>query len=174
MAHLAGQGSAERRHPQTKQSRSLLYVPTPPNLNIITSTKPPTISHHTSTTFACTINMPLVVPGLQTSLTGSNSQDWQSKLLGKKLGDSSDQTVSIHIQPTTHQEISNVLTRGLQRRRSRRRNSPITTASSKKAASPPWTTSPTGRMRDRGFFCRVQCATDRSIGSTCILERTAR
>ncbi|KAF2197087.1 hypothetical protein GQ43DRAFT_444540 [Delitschia confertaspora ATCC 74209] len=33
--------------------------------------------------------MPLVVPGIQNK-SGGDSEDWQNKLMGKKLGDSSD------------------------------------------------------------------------------------
>lgn len=42
--------------------------------------------------------MPLIVPGVQTSLSGSSSSstnsttDWSSKLLGKKLGGATDAT----------------------------------------------------------------------------------
>jgi len=35
--------------------------------------------------------MPLVIPGLQ-SKSGSKTEEWQNQLLGKKLGDTSDQT----------------------------------------------------------------------------------
>ncbi|KAF1837566.1 hypothetical protein BDW02DRAFT_118443 [Decorospora gaudefroyi] len=35
--------------------------------------------------------MPLVVPGLQ-SKDGNSSDDWMSKLMGKKLGDQHDET----------------------------------------------------------------------------------
>ncbi|MCJ1436307.1 hypothetical protein MMC27_005685 [Xylographa pallens] len=39
--------------------------------------------------------MPLVVPGINSSLTGDNQQStWLSKLAGKKLGDKHDETVS--------------------------------------------------------------------------------
>lgn len=39
--------------------------------------------------------MPLVVPGLNNPATDSadSKMDWQMKLLGKKLGDTSDETV---------------------------------------------------------------------------------
>lgn len=37
--------------------------------------------------------MPLVVPGLQ-SKDGNSGDDWMSKLMGKKLGDSHNETVS--------------------------------------------------------------------------------
>ncbi|MCJ1383118.1 hypothetical protein MMC11_003036 [Xylographa trunciseda] len=37
--------------------------------------------------------MPLVVPGINSSLTGDNQQSqWLSKLAGKKLGDKHDET----------------------------------------------------------------------------------
>jgi hypothetical protein len=36
--------------------------------------------------------MPLVVPGIQNT-DGGSSDDWQSKLMGKKLGDSHDEMV---------------------------------------------------------------------------------
>jgi hypothetical protein len=38
--------------------------------------------------------MPLVVPGI-TSNSKDKTQDWSNKLMGKKLGDSSDEIVSI-------------------------------------------------------------------------------
>lgn len=37
--------------------------------------------------------MPLVVPGIQTSLTGNQTTDWVDKLLGKKLTDSTTDEV---------------------------------------------------------------------------------
>ena len=38
--------------------------------------------------------MPLVVPGINSSLTGDKKNDWMSKLMGKKLSDStSDELV---------------------------------------------------------------------------------
>jgi hypothetical protein len=40
------------------------------------------------------VKMPLVVPGIQ-STGGGDSEDWQSKLMGKKLGDSHDDIVSL-------------------------------------------------------------------------------
>ena len=40
------------------------------------------------------VKMPLVVPGIQ-STDGGDGEDWQSKLMGKKLGDSHDDIVSL-------------------------------------------------------------------------------
>lgn len=37
--------------------------------------------------------MPLVIPGIQNT-DGGNSEDWQTKLMGKKLGDNHDEIVS--------------------------------------------------------------------------------
>jgi hypothetical protein len=42
---------------------------------------------------ALSAKMPLVVPGIQNT-DGGNSEDWQSKLMGKKLGDNHDEIVS--------------------------------------------------------------------------------
>ena len=38
-------------------------------------------------------NMPLVVPGINSTDAGSKTNDWMNKLAGKKLGDVSDATV---------------------------------------------------------------------------------
>jgi len=38
--------------------------------------------------------MPLVVPGLNTSDIASTAEDWSFKLLGKKIGNKDDETVS--------------------------------------------------------------------------------
>ncbi len=44
--------------------------------------------------------MPLIVPGVTTSLTGNDkTSDWQNKLMGKKLGEQSDQMVRIQTYP---------------------------------------------------------------------------
>lgn len=40
------------------------------------------------------INMPLVVPGLQ-STDGDKTSEWMNKLVGKKIGETSNETVSI-------------------------------------------------------------------------------
>jgi hypothetical protein len=42
--------------------------------------------------------MPLVIPGLQ-SKDGDSSEDWGSKLLGKKLGEQHDEIVSAACSP---------------------------------------------------------------------------
>jgi hypothetical protein len=39
--------------------------------------------------------MPLVVPGLMSG-SSNKTDDWQNKLMGKKIGDSSDTIVSLH------------------------------------------------------------------------------
>lgn len=46
--------------------------------------------------------MPLVVPGLQ-SKDGNSTDDWMSKLMGKKLGDSHDETVRTAV---THEPLA--------------------------------------------------------------------
>ncbi|KAH8693238.1 hypothetical protein BGW36DRAFT_399943 [Talaromyces proteolyticus] len=38
--------------------------------------------------------MPLVVPGINSSLTGNEKTDWVEKLLGKKLTDSTNDEIS--------------------------------------------------------------------------------
>ena len=48
--------------------------------------------YHTSTT------MPLVVPGITSSLTGDQKTDWIDKLLGKKLTDSTNNEV-VRVRP---------------------------------------------------------------------------
>jgi hypothetical protein len=40
--------------------------------------------------------MPLVVPGLQSKDGKSSGDDWMSKLMGKKLGDTHDEIVSLY------------------------------------------------------------------------------
>lgn len=39
--------------------------------------------------------MPLVVPGINSSMGGDKSSEWMSKLAGKKIGSSSDNMVSL-------------------------------------------------------------------------------
>ena len=46
----------------------------------------------TTSTAKTTPNMPLVDP-VTTSAGGDKTQEWQNKLVGKKIGDSSDATV---------------------------------------------------------------------------------
>jgi hypothetical protein len=49
--------------------------------------------------------MPLIVPGLQ-SKSGSQTDDWMSKLAGKKIGDSSDEiTFAKKDLPSEHRVI---------------------------------------------------------------------
>ncbi|KAF2797206.1 hypothetical protein K505DRAFT_322765 [Melanomma pulvis-pyrius CBS 109.77] len=49
--------------------------------------------------------MPLVVPGLQSNSAGA-SDDWQSKLVGKKLGDAHDEvTFAKQDLPASHRVI---------------------------------------------------------------------
>lgn len=50
--------------------------------------------------------MPLVVPGLMSKDGGDKTQKWQSELMGKKLGDSSDNVVCDI--PSLHQNRQNV------------------------------------------------------------------
>lgn len=38
--------------------------------------------------------MPLVVPGMMSNNSGDKTSDWMNKLVGKKIGDSSNETVS--------------------------------------------------------------------------------
>jgi len=45
---------------------------------------------HTSTT----LKMPLVVPGITSGGDKSKTEEWTQKLVGKKIGESSDATVS--------------------------------------------------------------------------------
>lgn len=56
--------------------------------------------------------MPLVVPGVTSSLTGSSdskTSEWQNKLLGKKIGDASDNMVTIPSSPLPAPPTSNIL-----------------------------------------------------------------
>jgi len=54
----------------------------------------PTITKHFATTQ--TLNMPLVDP-VTTGAGGDKTQEWQSKLVGKKIGESSDATVCVYL-----------------------------------------------------------------------------
>jgi hypothetical protein len=77
----------------TIQQRSILFKTTTIHVrtsNILTATKPHTRLLSSSTT----TNMPLVVPGLQ-SKDGDKSSGWMEKLVGKKIGDTSNETVSL-------------------------------------------------------------------------------
>jgi hypothetical protein len=49
--------------------------------------------------------MPLVVPGLQSKDGDGKKDDWMNKLMGKKLGESSDTTVGAAVH-TPHQPIT--------------------------------------------------------------------
>jgi len=40
-----------------------------------------------------TVNMPLVVPGINSGGEQSKTEEWTNKLVGKKLGEGSDSTV---------------------------------------------------------------------------------
>ena len=40
-------------------------------------------------------NMPLVVPGINSNEAKTQGMDWQMKLMGKKIGDKTDETVSL-------------------------------------------------------------------------------
>jgi len=42
-----------------------------------------------------TLKMPLVVPGITSSGNGSKMEEWTNKLVGKKIGESSDATVCL-------------------------------------------------------------------------------
>jgi hypothetical protein len=42
-----------------------------------------------------TLKMPLVVPGINSGGDNSKTQEWTDKLVGKKIGDTSDAVVSI-------------------------------------------------------------------------------
>lgn len=41
--------------------------------------------------------MPLVVPGINSGDSASKTEEWQNKLVGKKLGEGSDEVVCIQI-----------------------------------------------------------------------------
>ncbi|GAM41378.1 hypothetical protein TCE0_042f14455 [Talaromyces pinophilus] len=51
--------------------------------------------------------MPLVVPGINSSLTGDKKNDWLDKLMGKKLTDSTSDEVSFAKRdlPSSHRVI---------------------------------------------------------------------
>jgi len=62
-----------------------------------------TVTRRLSTTLSA--KMPLVVPGIQNT-DGGNSEDWQSKLMGKKLGDdNNDFTFAKSDLPKEHRVI---------------------------------------------------------------------
>ena len=62
--------------------------------------------------------MPLVVPGIN-SADGSKTEEWTNKLVGKKLGDSSDATVYSTMEVTVSE--IDISYRHLPRQTSRRR-----------------------------------------------------
>ena len=43
--------------------------------------------------------MPLVVPGINSGGEKSKTQEWTDKLVGKKIGDTSDSVVGTHLSP---------------------------------------------------------------------------
>lgn len=66
-------------------------------LRITQITKPSTKSSYLYRFFTATKshNMPLVVPGINSQGgAGDKTSEWMNKLVGKKIGDSSDQVVS--------------------------------------------------------------------------------
>jgi hypothetical protein len=66
------------------------YTKLQPNSTILQRTLLPRYAVRTFTQTS-TFNMPLVVPGLQSK--DGNQDDWMSKLMGKKLGEQSDEMV---------------------------------------------------------------------------------
>lgn len=58
------------------------------------TSRPSTLDRTHTRPNTTTTNMPLVVPGLQ-SKDGDKSSNWMEKLVGKKIGDSSNETVRL-------------------------------------------------------------------------------
>lgn len=53
------------------------------------------INHTRNVTTTTPAIMPLVVPGINSNEAKTQGMDWQMKLMGKKIGDKTDETVSI-------------------------------------------------------------------------------
>lgn len=61
----------------------------------------PKLTHRTFKTTS-NLNMPLVVPGITSSSGDNKTEEWMNKLVGKKIGENSDATVSSLIGEARH------------------------------------------------------------------------
>lgn len=52
------------------------------------------LNHRRNLTQTTTASMPLVVPGINSGDAKTQGTDWQMKLMGKKIGEKTDETVS--------------------------------------------------------------------------------
>jgi hypothetical protein len=103
-------GENGRRHPQAALLSVRIYLSArinfSPNQHIPillhTRIQDIFISISIHITYTRSLAMPLVVPGITTSLTGDQKTDWVDKLLGKKLTDSTNDEV-VRINPTFNQ-----------------------------------------------------------------------
>ena len=101
--------------------------------------------------------MPLVVPGLTSNSGDDKNSKWMNDLLGKKIGDTTNETVRLLATNVGYSTRACALTCAVSNRPSRRLNYPSNIASSRKVTWQPQTISQIGAFR---FFVHHLLTTD--------------